>query len=481
MFNIHDFPTPQVEPNARSKTNTKANPTESSTTRAKRKRQSSIQEGEDGEPAQANVESSASSLDTGRQPPPLRESSVSAETNTSLTAMSSITIPPESINSTVAPDALGRQLTAIRRMFFSPSNELTQQTLLMAHESVVSLLSDMRLAMYSGSANFAPQREEAVRFVTVVGVVSRVLALKLDWPAPHPNDVLLSPIRNWDYWIPRAWDGWTIQFIRLVTGWFDDVIAPNNILRELSLKRLEAPNIPLVKLGGEEILFETLTDMSVAFERLVQSSEKSVEDKRYWGLEVLRALVLLLGDGLNFAFIEGAFSPSIDTEDEEAGEEAQTLLDAFEAARPAGLYQEDSDEEEEEESDSDIVEEEDDTLMLRYGPNAEDGDDDDDDDDDEDDLSPLFFFQNRRGGLHHPERDAAKDVPIVSHRKAYSGHCNVQTVFTRQTVLIFRSKMSITLVWMMNTSCLDPTMEFCSSVLPFIYFTNLQGIRKLPG
>jgi hypothetical protein len=221
-----------------------------------------------------------------------------------------------------------------------------------------------------------------------------------------------------------------MQFIRLVTGWFEDVIAPNNILRELPLKRADAPTVPLVKLGGEEILYERLTDMSIAFERLVQSSEKSVEDKRYWGVEVLRALVLLLGDGLNFAFIEGAFSPSIDMEDEEEEEEAQTLLDAFEAAHPAALYQEDSDEEEEE-SDSDIVEEEDDTLMLRYGPNVEDGEEDDDDeDDDDDDLSPLFFFQNRRGGLHHPERDVAKDVPIVSHRKAYSGHCNVQTVLT---------------------------------------------------
>jgi hypothetical protein len=343
--------------------------------------------------------------------------------------MSSITIPPESITSTVSPDALGRQLTAIRRMVFAPSSELTQQTLLMAHESVVSLLSDMRLAMYSGSGNLSSQREEAVRFVTVIGVVSRVLALKLDWPAPHPENILLSPIRGWDHWIPRAWDGWTMQFIRLVTGWFEDVIAPNNILRELSLKRADAPTVPLVKLGGEEILYERLTDMSIAFERLVQSSEKSVEDKRYWGVEVLRALVLLLGDGLNFAFIEGAFSPSIDMEDEEEEEEAQTLLDAFEAAHPAALYQ-DSDEEEVE-SDSDIVEEEDDTLMLRYGPNVEDGEEDDDDeDDDDDDLSPLFFFQNRRGGLHHPERDVAKDVPIVSHRKAYSGHCNVQTVLT---------------------------------------------------
>lgn len=432
MFNIHDSPAPPTEPNARSKTAAKPNPTESTaTSRGKRKRHSSRRDDADGgESVRGNVESSGSSLDTGRQPPPLRESSVSAETNTSLTAMSSITIPPESITSTVAPDALGRQLTAIRRMFFAPSNELTEQTLLMAHESVVTLLGDMRLAMYSGSPNFAPQREEAVRFVTVIGVVSRVLALRLDWPAPHPEDILLAPIRSWDHWIRRSWEGWTMQFIRLVTGWFDDVIAPNNILRELSLKRAEAPSIPLVKLGGEEILYERLTDMSIAFERLVQSSEKSVEDKRYWGIEVLRALVLLLGDGLNFAFIEGAFSPSLEMEDEEGGvEEAQTLLDAFEAAHPAALYADDSDEQEHT-SDSDMVEEEDDSLALGYGPNVEDGDEEDeDDDDDEDDLSPLFFFQNRRGGLHHPERDAAKDVPVVSHRKSYSGHCNVQTVF----------------------------------------------------
>ena len=408
----------------------KSNPTESTTTtsRGKRKRQSSRRDLEDGEePARGDVESGGSSLDTGRQPPPLRESSVSAETNTSLTAMSSITIPPESITSTVAADALGRQLTAIRRMFFTPSDELTQQTLLMAHESVVTLLSDMRLAVYSGSPIFAPQREEAIRFVTVIGVVSRVLALRLDWPTPHPDDVLMVPIRSWDNWIRRSWEGWTMQFIRLVTGWFDDVIAPNNILRELSLKRAEAPNVPLVKLGGEDILYERLADMSIAFEHLVQSSEKSVEDKRYWGIEVLRALVLLLGDGLNFAFIEGAFSPSLDMEEEEE-EESQTLLDAFEAAHPAALYEEDSEEEEEHASDSDMVEEENDTLVLEYGPNEEDEDDDDDDDDD--DVSPLFFFQNRRGGLHHPDRDAAKDVPIVSHRKAYSGHCNVQTVLS---------------------------------------------------
>ena len=106
MFNIHDSPTPPRETTVQTKSAVKsnpaetatspkstvtesatANPTEESTSRGKRKRTSA--KNGDETVVGGEVESSASSLDTGRQPPPLRESSVSAETTTSLTAMSS--------------------------------------------------------------------------------------------------------------------------------------------------------------------------------------------------------------------------------------------------------------------------------------------------------------------------------------------------------------------------------------------------------
>jgi hypothetical protein len=419
MFNIHDSPVPPRESTARTKSEPKSNPSESSATRGKRKRPSSRRDGEEDEQAAGELESSASSLDVVRQPPPLRESSVSAETTTSLTAMSSVTIPAESITSIVAPDALGRQLTSIRRIFFTPTVSCTQQTFLTAHESVVSLLSDMRLVMNSAAPSFSAQREEAIRFVTVIGIVCRLLALKLEWPFLAEED-LSAPIHHWDHWIRRSWSGWVIQFIRLVTLWFHDVIAPNNIIRELLSKRGEAPDIPLVALGGDNVLFEELSEMSLVFQLFVEAPEKSEEDKRFWGMEVLRALVLLLGDGINFAFIEGAFSPAVDLEGEE--EEAQTLLDAFEATRPPGLN-DDGDEEEEGQggSEEDEDEEGEDTFILRYGPQTDDADDDEE-------TVPFFFFPTRRSGLNHPEQEAAKDVPVVSHRKAYSGHCNVQTV-----------------------------------------------------
>jgi hypothetical protein len=420
MFNIHDSPAPQTEHSVRSKSAPKSNPTESAA-RGKRKRASSGREGEgdaeeDGH--QGELESGGSSLDIGRQPPPLRESSVSAETTTSLTAMSSVTIPPESITSTLAPDALGRQLTAIRRSFFTPTESCTQQTFLVAHESVVNILGEMRLAMYSAAPAFLAQREEAIRFVTAIGVVCRVIALKLDWPSPA-DDVLLASIRNWDTWIRRSWEGWTMQFIRLLTGWFDDIIGPNNILRELSTSREDAPRVPLVALGGDDILFESLGDMSDAFAQLVISTDKSMDNKRYWAIVVLRALVLLLGDGIDFSFIEGAFSPAIDLDADE--EQEQTQLDAFDTAQPHGLHDEgNSSDEEEDQDDSDMVDEDGDSFVLRFG-GSEDGDEDEE-------TIPFFFFPSRRGGLNHPEQHAAKEVPIVSHQNSYSGHCNVQTV-----------------------------------------------------
>jgi hypothetical protein len=248
-----------------------------------------------------------------------------------------------------------------------------------------------------------------MRFVTAIGVVCRILALKLNWSSVA-DEILLSPIRNWEPRIRRSWEGWVLQFIRIVTCWFDDAISPNNILRELSLARLTAPDTPLVALGGESVLFEGLTEMLDSFARFVQSTVKSMENRRYWGIDVLRACILLLGDGINFEFIEGAFSPALDEEIDE--EEAQMLLDALEAAQPQL-------ETDEESSDGEgVEEEEEDTFRLRYG-----GDQDDDDDDDD---IPYLIFPTRRGRVS--ERNVAKDVPIVSHRKAYSGHSNVETV-----------------------------------------------------
>ena len=260
-------------------------------------------------------------------------------------------------------------------------------------------------------------------------------------------------------------------------------MSPNNILRDLSIARLTAPEVPLVALGGDSILFDGLTGMLDQFVRFVRSSEKTAEDKRYWGIDVLRACILLLGDGINFAFIEGAFSSAID---EDAEEEAQTLLDAFEAAQPPGIYDDDdegsSDNDDDDEEDGDVeveVEDEDEDeggIVLTIGRNR----DDEDDDDEDDDNVPFVFFPTRRSGLNYPERHAAEDVPIVSHRKAYSGHCNVQTVrHILIKYLICRLKMSIITAWMMNTSCLDLTMEFSSFVLPPYIFLTCRGPENI--
>jgi hypothetical protein len=394
MFNIHDPPMTARESNTQTNANKKSNP--SIENRGKRKRPARTEE--------TTAESSSSSLDTGRQPPPLRESSISAETN--VTALSSTTLrPTESIASSVPSDAIGRQVTVIRQMFFTSLDECTQRTFLMCHESVVNVLREMRMALYSSAPQFAVQREEAIRFITAIGVVCRTIVLYLPWP--EEEEVLLSPIRNWEQWIPRTWEGWIIQFIRLICGCLNDTIAPNNLIRDSQRMQRTAPETQLVAVGGENYVFESLEDMARNFEEFISSS-KSDTDKKFWGLQVLRALVLQLGDGLNFAFIEGAFHP-VEENDVEEEQEPQTLLDAFEATHP-NLESESDDEDEEDD--------EEDEFVLRYGGG----------DDEDDESVPFFFFPSRRRGLNNPERNAAKDIPIVSHRRAYSGHCNVQTV-----------------------------------------------------
>jgi hypothetical protein len=136
----------------------------------------------------------------------------------------------------------------------------------------------------------------------------------------------------------------------------------------------------------------------------------------------LRACILLLGEGIDYAFVEGAFATVLG---DEFDEEEETLLEAF--AAPAITIHDDEDEEDDEdESDSEregrdddveIEEEDGDELVLRYG----DGEDSDDDME----RPPFLIF--RRGRSTHPEQ-VAKDIPIVSHRRSYSGHCNVRTV-----------------------------------------------------
>jgi hypothetical protein len=420
MFNIHDDPATPHESSVQTKSTPKSNPIESATARGKRKRP--VSRRDDDQDAQAG--SSASSMDVDRKPPALRESSVSAETSSSLAAMSSATVHPESVVSTITSSTMGRQLTAIRRLFFTPQSECTQQTFLMAHESVVSLLADMRLAMYSGSADFIEQRQETMRFITCIGVVCRAIALRLEWSDPAP-DILLQTIVDWERTIPRTWDQWTIQFIRIVTCWFDSTISPNNVLRELAQAKNSAPNSHLVALGGEEPLFDTIVEMYDSFISFVESAEERTEQqKRFWMLDVLRACTLLLGEGIDFAFVEGAFATDLG---DEFDEEEETLLEAF--AAPAITIHDDEDEGDDEDGESDseheghedddveIEEEDGDELVLRYG--------DGEDSDDEMERPPFLIF--RRGRSNHPEH-VAKDIPIVSHRKAYSGHCNVRTV-----------------------------------------------------
>ena len=275
--------------------------------------------------------------------------------------------------------------------------------------------------MYSSSSQFASQREEAIRFVTTIGVVCKIIALNLSWTDDEDQEALLSPIRNWEQWISRSWEGWIIQFIRLVCGCLNDTIAPNNLIRETTRLRETAAETPLVAVGGDSYLFDSLADMTTEFERFVITSPKTDDQKRFWALQVLRALILVLGDGINFAYIEGAFRLS--EEREEETEEPQTLLDAFEAAQPPGINSEDEHESEDDESEDD---DDDDEFILRYAGG----------DEEEEESVPFFFFPSRRGGMNNPERNAAKDVPIVPHRREFTGHCNVQTVHLFTTKLI---------------------------------------------
>nr|KMM70291.1 WD repeat-containing protein [Coccidioides posadasii RMSCC 3488] len=189
---------------------------------------------------------------------------------------------------------------------------------------------------------------------------------------------------------------------------------------------------------------------------------------RFWGLKVGRGILMEVGEGVNFEFVNRAFgglrTVIEEDEDEDDGRERlQEDIDPDEEEEPisevrlitgrssssrrrhhdtseqnaepqetsatnATEHSEDqrasveTDEEEDDEDDSEELDEDDE---------EEDDDDDDDEDDDERDTSESdeeegrLFIRNSSSGRR---RGVESHVPCSSHLSVYRGHCNIKTV-----------------------------------------------------
>lgn len=218
---------------------------------------------------------------------------------------------------------------------------------------------------------------------------------------------------------------------------------------------LEAPESVLRDVDDNEPLFESLTAAVHAFRRVVElrltspnpeeltSTTLTPVEFRFWGERFSRALVMQIGEGLNFETVESAFegldAEDVATEAEPSREEVYNAVDM--------LIDRDSDDDDDFAASEDEIEEEDDN----------DYDDDDDDErereamsseandgnhdfDSDDDIDPEDSDSDLDGGYPSlssflPPRPSLSSLstlhpaaPVTEHTKFYTGHLNLRTV-----------------------------------------------------
>ncbi|EEA21307.1 hypothetical protein TMatcc_009290 [Talaromyces marneffei ATCC 18224] len=196
-------------------------------------------------------------------------------------------------------------------------------------------------------------------------------------------------------------------------------------------------------------------------ERIVRALNKRAATK-FWGLRVGRGLLMNVGEGITFEFVNRAFGglrtflkeddedddeceriqEDIDLEDNSDIEEVRLVAnrvnghnsnsDGIEAAGPTQLTSI-SDASQDESDDFDMFDE---RASFEFGytddedNDMDDGDDNDDFDDDEQDADDDIFGFLNHGGLSNRRgrEEVDLDVPCGTHEMIYRGHCNIKTV-----------------------------------------------------
>ncbi|KAL1956851.1 hypothetical protein VTO42DRAFT_6699 [Malbranchea cinnamomea] len=360
-------------------------------------------------------------------------------------------------------------------------------------------------------------RESARRFVQAAGTLARVLGGEIRTasegespqlelfrqidPAPTENDIIdPSSMFGYDFlkaillWLEHGRQGVVNGFMRtharrhnarrfpIPEGTGDGAIEDHLIpyLQSLAREDEQIVNVDASRFEHDEtrVLFDSQTAAVRAFGEAIKLPLEDIGDTaaipgdtetglraldrhaaiRFWGLKVGRGILMAVGDGVNFEFVNRAFGglrtvvedddddddgrerlqEDIDPEEEEPISEVRLKVGGGSSRQPIV------------ESATESSDELDGTAESRHtleSESSEDDDDasenedeDDDGDDDDDDLDQeseedsdssdgesegaRLFLRSRprpRGGVE-------AHVPCSSHINVYRGHCNVQTV-----------------------------------------------------
>ncbi|KAI5197636.1 WD40 repeat-like protein [Aureobasidium subglaciale] len=215
---------------------------------------------------------------------------------------------------------------------------------------------------------------------------------------------------------------------------------------------VEAVKIPFADLSSDEPM-----------EGTSESSQRRSDALFHWGLKVARGVLMNVGEGVNFAFVDRAFGGLGSGNNAAAREdvrlrERQQHIDVTEeepTAQSVEFIQASSDQSSEEEEDviamSDIraamgeTSDEDDGDEMEddqvgededEGADAdtsddedghEDGDQEEDEDEEEDEYFPRMMYRSAFG-RRRKRGEVEREVYCSPHTRVYRGHCNVKTV-----------------------------------------------------
>lgn len=197
-------------------------------------------------------------------------------------------------------------------------------------------------------------------------------------------------------------------------------------------------------------------------ERIVRALNRRAATK-FWGLRVGRGLLMTVGEGITFEFVNRAFGGlrtflKEDDEDDDECERLQEDIDLednsdeieevrlvanrvnghtsnLDGIRAPNHTNGVNDASPDESDDFDMFEDERASFEFGYTDDEDndvnDGDDNYDLDEDEQDADDDIFGFLNHGGLSNNRRDREEvdlDVPCGTHEMIYSGHCNIKTV-----------------------------------------------------
>lgn len=160
--------------------------------------------------------------------------------------------------------------------------------------------------------------------------------------------------------------------------------------------------------------------------------------QRFWGVRVARGILMHVGEGINFEFVNRAFGGllgHVEEDDDEEPERVQDDIHPDEEEQSVGHRRSEDEEGSDDDGESEGAIEE--GSSYDFGDSDEDEDDgdddaegeDDNDDDDDDDDGEEEGFMFGPGTLRNRVREHVEiHVPCVTHENVYRGHCNIKTV-----------------------------------------------------